>query len=85
MNFSHLTVSLDSKPYHLFSEIMLNEIPVVSRKSEAIYNPYKVSFQAEKKGTAEELKFALIPQRFLSQYPSTSIRAIQIKSFLSYS
>lgn len=47
---------------------MLNEIAVVSRKSEAIYNSYKVSFQAEKKGTAEELKFVLRRLRFLSLY-----------------
>lgn len=66
--FSHLTVLLDFKSYHLFSEIMLNEMPAVSRKSEAIYNSDKVSFQAKKKGTAEELKciektkiFKLIP------------------------
>lgn len=67
--FSHFTVLLDFKSHHLFSEIMLNEIPVLSRKSEAIYNSYKVSFQAEKKGTAEELKLVLRRLRFLSLYP----------------
>lgn len=60
---------LDFKSHHLFSEIMLNEILVVSRKSEAIYNSYKVSFQTDKKGTGEELKFELRRLRFLSLYP----------------
>lgn len=67
--FSHFTVLLDFKSYHLFSEIMFNEMPAVSRKSEAIYNSDKVSFQAKKKGTAEELKFVLRRLRFLSLYP----------------
>lgn len=58
---------LDFKSHHLFSEIMLNEIPVVSRKSKAIYNSYKVSFQAKKKGTVEELKFVLRRLRLGSQ------------------
>lgn len=44
-------------------------MPAVSRKSEAIYNSDKVSFQAKKKGTAEELKFVLRRLRFLSLYP----------------
>lgn len=35
---------------------MLSKIPVASRKSEAIYNSYKVSSQAEKKAIAEELR-----------------------------
>lgn len=60
---------LDFKSHHLFSEIMLNEILVVSRKSEAIYNSYKVSFQTDKKGTGEELKSELRRLRFSSLYP----------------
>lgn len=43
---------------------MLNEIPAVSRKSEVIYHSYKVSFQAEKKGRVEELKFVSRRLRF---------------------
>lgn len=61
---------------------MLSEIPVASWKSEAIYNSYKVSFQAEKKATAEELRFVLSRLRFLSL--SSSVRAIEAKNILSF-
>lgn len=61
---------------------MLSEIPVAIWKSEAIYNSYKVSFQAAKKVTAEELRFVLRRLRFLSL--SSSIRAIEAKIILSY-
>lgn len=67
MKFSHFAVLLDGKPYHPSSEITPNEIPDVSRKSKAIYNSYKVPSQAEKKGTAEKLKFILGSLQFLSQ------------------
>lgn len=49
MKFTYFAVLLDGKPYHPSSEIMLSEIPDVSRKSKAIYNTYKVPSQADKK------------------------------------
>lgn len=61
---------------------MLTEIPLVSRKTETIYNSCKVSFQAEKKATAEELRFVLRRLRFLSL--SSSVRAIEAKNIRSY-
>lgn len=63
---------------------MLSDISVASRKSEAIYNKYKVSFQAEKKATAEELRLVLRRLSFLSLSSSSSVRAIEAKKILSY-